>query len=479
MTATVLMLCADAPDPHGIGGVQVHTAALALNALAGMRTYTAHPDGNELVVEGWQPNRRRIAYLPIEPIRGHGLEPNEAMTAAIVSALAGLEAEVLHVHSVAAGPDVIRAAIERSGTKSALTLHDHALVCINYELLEAGRRYCEVPADFERCGRCLSRTRSLTARHLERWRAAGTRLIDTVDAVVAPSESVLEHAHRAHPHVRARARVIPWGVPRGTDARPRSWDRGPLRVAIVGVFAHGKGAERLPELLAACRGTDVEWHLFGATEGRSLRRVRRAASRVVAHGSYRRAELGKSLLRSGCHLAVLPSIVPESFSLTLSEVLATGLPALVSNIGALAERVGAAGLGWTFDPWNPQELADRIAELDRNRQSIADASSRVASHPKSDELDMARAHAELWGELASRQPESLPDTERLKEALSRFADGSARARSERPSRFASFAQRVRRTHWYRDLALRRVVSEDARRAAQRALFRLGKRVRWR
>src|SRR6185295_10940235 len=109
--------------------------------------------------------------------------------------------------------EIARAA-RRASSALAITLHDHALACENYDLLENGDRFCGVPNDPARCDRCLARTLGATAGALGRHRDATRELVNATNAFVAPSESVLSLVARAHPTIRQRARRIDWGVPR-------------------------------------------------------------------------------------------------------------------------------------------------------------------------------------------------------------------------------------------------------------------------
>jgi hypothetical protein len=60
----VLELSLDRPDPDAMGGVALHVAALALHAPHDVPFYSAHPDGEDLIVEQWSP-RRLVAALPM------------------------------------------------------------------------------------------------------------------------------------------------------------------------------------------------------------------------------------------------------------------------------------------------------------------------------------------------------------------------------------------------------------------------------
>jgi glycosyltransferase involved in cell wall biosynthesis len=476
LKATVLMLAGSAPDPGALGGVSVHVAALAAHAPRGLSVVTAFPHAGELSVEQWGP-RRLVAVLPLPGAPG-SQEASLSLERAIVAAVVGTGADVLHIHSPLLGADVLRRAIEATGVRAVLTLHDHSVVCENYTLLEGGERHCGIPVDLRRCDSCLTSAFGRPPGSVPGFRESMSRLVSAVDAVVAPSASVLELAARVHPALLSRARRIAWGVPEARVRCTRSAEEaGPLRLAIVGKWAAVKGAERVPALLAACRELDVEWHLFGATDGASLRRVRASTRRVIVHGAYQRDALAHRLARAGCHLALLPSVFAESFSLVLSELIAAGLPVIASDLGALGERVREGRLGWTFDPWAPAEFAAIVGRLARGRAEIDELAAHVRAVPHRSEGDMARDHAVLFEELAQkgnvRDDEddqasgSGPDS-----ALAAYRRGVAALASRPPSRLADLVDRLRRTDFYRDLPLRRLLPEKTRKKVEAAMSQI-------
>ncbi|HVW26682.1 MAG TPA: glycosyltransferase [Polyangiaceae bacterium] len=466
-SARVLQLALDRPDPDALGGVAVHAAALCRHAPRTLTCFTAYPSSGDLLVEAWSP-RMLVAALPMADA--------SSRARALAAALAGTGAMLLHVHSPSFGPAAIVEAKRAAGARLTLSLHDHALVCENYELLEGGSRYCGIPADLSRCDRCLAKTRARAPGTVLAWREAMSRLVAEADAVVAPSRSVLDHAARVHPNVVARARHIPWGVPAPSARRQQaSTESGPLRIAVVGVWATVKGAQQLPSLVAACRGLDVEWHLFGATEGASLASVERVGE-VVFHGAYRRETLAERLANAGCHVVALPSVGAETFSLVLSEVVAAGFPVIASHLGALGERVSEGDLGWLFDPFDPRSFAAVVKRLAGDRGEVERIARHVGLLPRRDEAQMAAEHAELWCALSAEETGSLRPAGSdaigpRREALEAFEDGMARARRRRPSRLDALFDLAKKTDFYRDLRLRKLLSEDTRKAIEHALRR--------
>ena len=479
----VLLLSSDSPDSRALGGVALHVAALARNASAHVDLFTVHPRGGALHVERWKP-RRLIAAVPLAPPGAVSAE--DAAERALAAVIAGTGADVLHLHSPLLEPAAIAHVVRSSGVRLAVTLHDHSFSCENYTLLEGGERHCGIPVDLARCDACLARTLDRPPGDVGRHRARMKKLATVADAFVAPSRSVLELCTRVHPEVAGRARRITWGTPPpSSHAAPRSpgapetphgaLSRDPLRIAFVGLLSKPKGRERLVPLLSACRDLDVEWHVFGATEGASLRDVERSAPRVVLHGAYRREDLARRLAVARCDLAFLPSIAAESFSLALSDVLSAGLPALVSDLGALAERVNEESLGWTFDPWVPETLSAVVSRLCADRTLVDEARARVRSRAVRTDVDMARDHVTLWHALAASPARREAGTDVLAMAL--YREGERRARGATRSWLFPFVARLRGTLFYQDLRLRGLVSESRRKAVERVVSGLFSRAR--
>ena len=69
-------------------------------------------------------------------------------------------------------------------------------------------------------------------------------------------------------------------------------------------------------------------------------------ARYFVHGAYRDADVGALLGAYRAEIVLFPNRLPESFSYTLSEVWAAGMPVIVPDHGALGERVARHGGGW-------------------------------------------------------------------------------------------------------------------------------------
>jgi glycosyltransferase involved in cell wall biosynthesis len=88
----------------------------------------------------------------------------------------------------------------------------------------------------------------------------------------------------------------------------------------------------------------LSWSVYGGGDPELVSRLRRLP-RVRVRGYYRSGTLPHLLRRDGIDLALLLSVVPESYSLTLDECLSAGVPVVAFDLGAVSERLPRLGAG--------------------------------------------------------------------------------------------------------------------------------------
>ena len=149
---------------------------------------------------------------------------------------------------------------------------------------------------------------------------------------------------------------------------------------------------------------------------------------LTVHGRYTAQDLPKLFAHYRVALVAYPSEGPESFSYTLSETWAAGLPALVPPIGALAERIAQSGAGWvlTEDEWHDDDrMLDRIVALigadraDERARAAANACSAARSLVATNAGPTARLYASALagaGATGAQGSAAFPPA-RLRDAL--------------------------------------------------------------
>lgn len=252
------------------------------------------------------------------------------------------------------------------GVQVVVSVHDFSLFCSLADLLDRPiDRIKPDPQKFE-----LAR-----------------RLLESAKGVIFPSSFLLE-MHRELFSLPALAGEV---IEPGSAAAANGRQRGAVRrgIAFAGAVQRHKGAHLLPEIARAIEGG---LHVFGGGDPDLLRALRRVPNAYV-HGYYRAGTLPSLLARHGIGLVVLPSIVPEAFSLTLSEAWLAGASVAAFDIGAIAERVRRDGGG-------------RLAPLERGAAGLIEVIEQAPVMTAPENIptasDAARAHVALyrkWGLL--------------------------------------------------------------------------------
>jgi len=277
-----------------------------------------------------------------------------AFERAVVRAAGEVGARALHVEGLAALPLASLLALRRRGLELVLSVHDFSLFCPRPHLLESPElRFCGYSRDRERCARCLGVDWPLPPGFQEERRQLAGELLLAAAAVVYPSEFLRRRHLELFPGLAAeRQRVVEPPGPVVAGAPLAAGERPVRHVAYIGTFLPHKGALVFEEVIRRLPPTQLpglRWSAYGGGDPELLLRLRRLP-RVRVRGYYRSGSLVDHLRRDGVDLALLLSIVPESYSLALSECLAAGVPVAAFDHGAIAERLRRHGGGLLVEP---------------------------------------------------------------------------------------------------------------------------------
>lgn len=109
---------------------------------------------------------------------------------------------------------------------------------------------------------------------------------------------------------------------------------------------------------------------------------------------YEREMLAAKLQEIQPDLGLLMSTVPETFSYTLSELQAAGIPTLATQLGAFAERITHEVDGFLVKP-EAKALCMMIDSLSKNRALLAQVKRNLRQQPLTDASDMVAAYEAL------------------------------------------------------------------------------------
>lgn len=163
----------------------------------------------------------------------------------------------------------------------------------------------------------------------------------------------------------------------GIDALPplgfSSIFPGSVSLAFIGSVLPAKGLHVLLEALRRVPSQRYTLDVFGRMDadpvyGRRIKKLARRDSRVSLKGPFGVEDKGG--IYANIDLLIIPSLVPETFSLVAREALLSGKSVIASRVGALPEIILDKVNGYLFTPGDTDELAGILTELDRQPERL-------------------------------------------------------------------------------------------------------------
>ncbi len=343
-----LYVLATPPSPR-LGGVQAQLVARRARERAAGRPFALfYPLAGRYRLElehGGDRAALDLAPAPVGPIEASAEPEAGPWVRAIRDAFARCGAVSLRIEGVAGLP--LAGLLELSAVLPlTLAIHDFALFCPRPHLVEEpGGGFCWWSRDLLRCTACLRQSWPVGSDYQALRRTLASRLLHGCERAVFPS-SFLLNSHlelfSTLDALRCRIEAPPLLARPVPSYRPQE---RPRRIAFVGAAKAFKGADLFAEIVGDLgpRHPEIEWHAFGGGEPDLLKKLRAAG--VEVHGYYRAGTLPAQLARHRIDLALLLSIVPESYGLTLDECALARVPFLTFDLGAQGDRAGALGGG--------------------------------------------------------------------------------------------------------------------------------------
>ena len=282
-----------------------------------------------------------------------------------------IKPDLIHIHNTLPiiSPAAVHAA-HQSGIPVVFTVHNYRLLCPAGEFFREGRP-CEechtrslLRGVLHGCYRGSRAQTAVVAAMLATHRAIGT-WSRCVDAFVAPSAFLKSKLVEAGFDPR-RIHVRPNTVHVGSTETQQSGDYA----LFAGRLIAEKGILTLLDAVASSPGVRLIILGEGPLEPEVRKRAEASSARFVYKGQLGRDETAHWM--AGARVLVFPSLLYETFGMTLVEALAHGVPVITSSVGSRGEIVRDGQEGLMFNPADSHDLAAKLSRL------MADDSLRAA-----------------------------------------------------------------------------------------------------
>lgn len=311
-----------------------------------------------------------------------------------------------------------------------LELHDFFMSCPRAHLQRRSGDLCDGPEGGSACARhCFGDQENAALRWPLRARSFAHAL-RAADEVIAPSRFV------ADAFAAVRGDASPIGIvdnavgTMGPVLRSRRDGDAPLALVSIGVTVDHKGFQIVVEALRLAGLPAVSYVIFGVALPPLSVELQAAADQIpglelrLANG-FQPSHLPVFLAEAD--VVVVPSLVPETYSIVMREAFACGLPVIASRTGALPAAIEPGKNGWLVEPGDPVELAELLRRLHHDRSLLlraaagASAASVISVAQRTDRLEG------LLCEICERGPRTEEGEKDLELGLMRQALATADA----------------------------------------------------
>ncbi len=227
-------------------------------------------------------------------------------------------------------------------------IHDFYALCPSPHLSDYEDKYCGVPEDLEVCKQCLKKNLSWyhswypkenRPTDIAEWRKPFAELFEVASTVTLFDSSSVDIVRKAFYLDDSKVKVVPHVLNSFECDNPIDIT-GSLHIGILGTLSHVKGGSVVKMLCEHIdeQGLDIPITVVGNS-------FVDTPPRVNVHGKYTPNDLPIIVSKRGINVILMPSIIPETFSYTISEAMAMGLPLVAFDIGAQGHRVKQYALG--------------------------------------------------------------------------------------------------------------------------------------
>lgn len=228
--------------------------------------------------------------------------------------------------------------------------HDFYSICPRIFCLDQKNALCGMHHDLD-CSNCVGSPKSLRLRN---WHQQWQKICDVCDEIRFFSNSA---AHTVCNYLNVpeeKIRVVPHESPLRPQPELEIY-RDELHISVVGAISAHKGSDVVEKLARILRKKDknAKIYIVGSFSGNY-------EPNIFILPPYDKNHLGEILNKIKTTICFFPSVCPETFSYTISELMHVHAPIVSFNIGAQGERVAMYDKGRLVDGISAESAADCI-----------------------------------------------------------------------------------------------------------------------
>ena len=208
------------------------------------------------------------------------------------------------------------------------------------------------------------------------------------DVVISPSEFLIDVFKRNGVNT-SKFVYLPHGadysVMRNLERRSGDRRRTIMNLAFLGTLLPHKGVDVLVKAFTKIPADNLRLKIYGGyfhmhEYYSNLLELAKGDKRIEFCGEYHFESIADVM--KDIDMVVVPSLWYENAPLVISMAQMFSIPVIASRLGGMAEMVADGVNGFTFQPGDVEDLADRIRMIAANPDVLRELSSRKLSPPR-------------------------------------------------------------------------------------------------
>lgn len=385
-----------------VGGTTLHCKDLIWNLRKYFNFHVLAPENGRFKLYSYFKDSERVLYLNRVPNNGMRSLYDLDYKRMLVDIIDGLGISFVHVHHMIGHYFDIIDVCKEKNIKSVITLHDFYCLCPTVNLIYK-TEFC-LPLKNKDCASCLKEKKGIINNIIPVWKSNWREFLLKFDKVLVPSQSTKTIIESNLHDINCI--ILEHGVKLERKSAKRLDSKDVLNVAFVGVMTEHKGSNVLKYLIDNTSNKKIQYHLFGDSLVDGLKHNK---NNYIYHGRYTRDNLPELLGQNNIHLVCNLSIWPETYSYTLTETIASGIPVLSFDIGAVGERIKKYGFGWTLNETNEKCVLEKISCIFDDIDDYNDKVDNINLYEIKSVEEMIKSYVDIYGSVVLREnsPNSL------------------------------------------------------------------------
>lgn len=344
---------------NNIGGTTIHAYDLIKELRSNYNFHVLAPSDGIYKLYSFFEDSEKITKF--DAIDSYNITPkyNRNYKKMIENIVDAFRIDLVHIHHMIGHYFDIIDILEEKNIYSVITLHDFYSLCPSINLLYKMEKYCPMMEDKD-CSECIYHKTGIRNNVIDLWKKDWEEFLNRFNKIIVPSDDTKKQIINSYNKLNIN--VIEHGINLDKNNYiPKLNDE--FNIAFVGVMSIHKGGKILSELKKTNK--NVKFHLFGTTEFKELEE---SDDNYIYHGRYKREDLPRLLKENNINLICSCSIWAETYSYTLTEEIASGVPVLSFDIGAVGDRIKKNNIGWVIPISSTiDEISNKIDTILENK----------------------------------------------------------------------------------------------------------------